>query len=1244
MKTMITPNLIFRPVFTNTRFLKQAFLLLGLLFCVSISWGQIAQRGTATTNASNLSGSNRTLSIARPAGVVAGDVLIATIVQNETDNDNGGLSANTASGWTLVSSRLIREDGTGNGDNAWFGTILYRIADGTEGANFSFAMPNDRADMAIGSIVALSGVATNALRPNGTVGGPFDVVPLTLNNQNSDIPTATGTTVSSANAAVLMISMINNDRTFSNWSNSRTELFDHNTTLSDDASLGAAWNDCVLSGATGNGTVTLSGSDRSSSILLVLRRAVPFTVGSASSSPTLCLSAVMPIITHTTQGATGIGTATGLPAGVTPTWSSNTITISGTPTVAGTFNYSIPLTGGCSSVVATGTIQVNPIPTQVTAVASVANPLCLGQSVNLIASANSNSPTAVSLLNQNFNSATNNWTTTNLSTGGTPSRAAWTLRNSGYNNGFGTGGETIITPDASQFYLSDSDAQGTGGITNTTLVSPAFNTNGMSAVTINLSHYYRFNSGTDDRAFVEASTNGTNWTTLTTYASTQGSANAFTTANINLTSTFLNQSNVFIRLRFTGSYDWYWAVNSVVISGTLTTAPEANYSWTSNPAGFTSTAKNPIGLTPSVTTTYTVTATNSFGCSSTAEVTVVVIEPVNYTSVTADANDFAANQTTTLRVNGLTGTNANVSWFTAPNGNGDFLGSDAVLPNMGPGKYYVQITGDCGTPAEVSIEVLGNSNWTGAINTLWNVPGNWAENVVPNAYCKVSIGTAKTAEISATNGNAYNVVVSGTGVLTVRAGRNLTVTNQISTAVATNLIVESNANLVQINGAANTTPITVRRRSSALKRLDYIMWSTPVTGQNLLGFSPLTSVSPTSRFYTYNTTTNFFNSITAPGSVTMERARGYLVRVPNNHPTSSTIWNGQFVGVPHNGTISMPLTNSVDSTKRFNLVGNPYPSTISLAKFLDANQNNIRGTVYFWRKTNGAPHNSYWAISKFGHSSNGEGVNPNGVIQVGQGFIVEAQENATEVVFTNDMRILNNANQMFKTGANATMSASNDRYWLKMTNTNGAFSQIMVGYFAEATNGLDTEIDAKQIADGTILLSSTIGTEGFAIQGRQAPFMPTDIVPLSYTVDAAGSYTIALDGIEGVFEADTAVYLKDNETGAMHLLNNGGYTFTTALGSFANRFEIQYQTLLDTPTITDTPGVKVQLNGGQLMIHSQEESLKSVEVFDLNGRKLHASGTLDVFQYTVNHLPTNAVLIVKGVFANGQKWVKKLGN
>ncbi|MFM8486969.1 MAG: hypothetical protein ACKOCH_11575, partial [Bacteroidota bacterium] len=41
--------------------------------------------------------------------------------------------------------------------------------------------------------------------------------------------------------------------------------------------------------------------------------------------------AAMTNITHATTGATNIGTATGLPPGVTAHWASNVITISGTP-------------------------------------------------------------------------------------------------------------------------------------------------------------------------------------------------------------------------------------------------------------------------------------------------------------------------------------------------------------------------------------------------------------------------------------------------------------------------------------------------------------------------------------------------------------------------------------------------------------------------------------------------------------------------------------------------------------------------------------------------------------------------------------------------------------------------------------------------------------------------------------------------------------------------------------------------
>ena len=84
------------------------------------------------------------------------------------------------------------------------------------------------------------------------------------------------------------------------------------------------------------------------------------TATNASNNPVLNINTEInpPIVTHSTTGATGIGTPSGLPSGVTVSWVGGEIIISGTPTESGTFEYSIPLIGGNGTETATGTITV----------------------------------------------------------------------------------------------------------------------------------------------------------------------------------------------------------------------------------------------------------------------------------------------------------------------------------------------------------------------------------------------------------------------------------------------------------------------------------------------------------------------------------------------------------------------------------------------------------------------------------------------------------------------------------------------------------------------------------------------------------------------------------------------------------------------------------------------------------------------------------------------------------------------
>jgi uncharacterized repeat protein (TIGR01451 family) len=125
-------------------------------------------------------------------------------------------------------------------------------------------------------------------------------------------------------------------------------------------------NEVTISGSpTANGTfsytITLIGScnDTLTGSIIVsnTNNTISLTSATGTNAQSSCINAAITSITYATTGASN-ASFSGLPAGVTGSWSNNVITISGTPTASGTFMYTVNLVGGCGSVSATGTITV----------------------------------------------------------------------------------------------------------------------------------------------------------------------------------------------------------------------------------------------------------------------------------------------------------------------------------------------------------------------------------------------------------------------------------------------------------------------------------------------------------------------------------------------------------------------------------------------------------------------------------------------------------------------------------------------------------------------------------------------------------------------------------------------------------------------------------------------------------------------------------------------------------------------
>ncbi|MFD1872073.1 M43 family zinc metalloprotease [Hymenobacter bucti] len=434
-------------------------------------------------------------------------------------------------------------------------------------------------------------------------------------------------------------------------------------------------------------------------------------------------------------GSTVTLAATG-PAGATYAWTGpnnytstqqNPVLANITTAMAGVYTVRVSVTTGACPGTASTTVTLSPAP-PIPALATTATSLCPGT----VATLSATNLVASTLPNENFNGTAPGWTIANAG----EASAAWQYRTAySYSSTYFTLSNYSL--DGTRFALANSDAGGQGSITNTTLTSPAFSTQGYAD--LQLTFLQRFIYLTGDVAVVEASTDGTTWTAVASYAADQGTATRPATSTVNL-SAFLNKPRVQVRWRYNTSWSYFWAIDNVQFSGSQ---PTPLYAWSVvSGDGLPATTTTPtVTVAPTQTSVYRLTVSYpGVACTSSATISVIVSLPT------------------------WNGTAGNGNWFDAGNWTGcvPTRSLDTTIP-AGLTTPYPTISS--GTAEVRSLTQQGLLTMTGGELALY---GDYA-GTGPLAASGGTIATRSTGPQSLRAAPYATLLVGGTGTKTIGA-------------------------------------------------------------------------------------------------------------------------------------------------------------------------------------------------------------------------------------------------------------------------------------------------------------------------------------------------------------------------------------------------------------------------------------------------------------------------------------------
>lgn len=587
-------------------------------------------------------------------------------------------------------------------------------------------------------------------------------------------------------------------------------------------------------------------------------------------------------------------------------------------------------------------------------------------------------------------------------------------------------------------------------------------------------------------------------------------------------------------------------------------------------------------------------------------------------------------------------------------------------------QYYCQIrenTATCYTATNaIKITDTGATTWNG---TTWS---NGAPDLSKLAIINGNYDTTSHGDFE-----CCSLLVNATFTLNIQADDFVLIQNDLTNNGTLNVF--NNGSLVQVNDLGVNTGNISYQRIASVKLQDYVYWSSPVSGFDVNSISPLT---PAYYHWQWNPTIlnpnggegNWVNASTA-----MLGGKGYIVRAPNGFSnTANQNWTATFNnGVPNNGVYAPTIARGnnlnagtagpngvmrLATDDNWNLLGNPYPSSISINSFLTANTE-LDGFIRLW--THGTlpttaisdpfynnfvsnyTAGDYIALNGSGATS---GPGAPGVIGAGQGFFVLMNPGAaatSTALFNNAMRSKNYSNSHFYRNANTPNVGPSDdverhRIWLDLVSPTNETTRTLVAYVDGATAGKDRMFDAFTDYKLAQNFYSLIDDQVMAIQGKGLPFEQEDRVPMGVKIPSNGIYKIAIAAVDGLFERGQNIYLEDKTLGVIHDLRQNPYSFTGTSGILNDRFVLRYTNeTLGNEDFENLDNSVIVTSGNNLSITSLKETIKDVKVYDVLGRLIDNKQNVNSLNVSLNNIiKTNSALIIYVTLESGKQVIRKV--